>query len=333
MLKRIMVPLDGSARAERGLTLAARLARGAGSEVLLVRIVNKPPVRFVPYGEPAQIALAMIATAREEANAYLNRLVASPVVEGLSVETRAVEGHVTSDVLDIARDENCDLIVICTHGYTGFNHWRLGRVAAQVARHAPVPVLIVPARDGQQNATETGAGVRVLVTLDGSELSEAAITPALDVALAMALPDRVAVHFLEVVDFFTAMMADENHNTPSHNDGLGPEEQALQLARGYLATVVERIGIEHPGVTVTADATLATDAAKIICDIAEGRPAYDFVAMATHGRGGLQRWALGSVTERVLHAVHLPLLIARSPVAIEHDRQLAEAQAEAELHR
>lgn len=333
MVKRILVPLDGSARAERGLAVAARLARGAGSELLLVRIVSTPPVRFAPYGEPAQIALAVIANAREEASAYLARVAKSPVVEGLAVETRVVEGHVTSDILDLARDESCDLIVICTHGYTGFNQWRLGRVAAQVARHALVPVLIVPARDGQQATTTVNGGLRVLVTLDGSELAEAAITPALDVAQSLAAPERVTVHLLEVVDFFTAMMADANHEQAPVPNDVGPEEQALQLARGYLATIVERIQREHPDITLTSKAILATDAAKVICEVAKGDPSYDFVAMATHGRGGLQRWALGSITERVLHAIHLPLLIARSPVAIEHDREVADTRAEAEMHR
>jgi nucleotide-binding universal stress UspA family protein len=78
---------------------------------------------------------------------------------------------------------------------------------------------------------------------------------------------------------------------------------------------------------------LASDVADAILKAAEAVPGHDIIAMATHGRGGLQRWALGSITERVLHATHLPLIIARSPGAIEHDDQVAEARAEAELHR
>lgn len=333
MLKRIMVPLDGSERAERGLAMAARLARGAGSELLLVRIVSVPPVRFAPYGEPAQIALALIATAREEADAYIQKVSKSALLEGIPIETRVIEGHVTADILDIARDEKCDLIVICTHGYTGFNQWRLGRVAAHVARHAPVPVLIVPARDASAPAPATGADIRLLMTLDGSELAEASITPSLDLLRALAAPEHIKLHLLQVVDFFTAMMAEADREKATEPSELGAEEQALEIARTYLNKQAERIKQEYPGVTVTFAATLATDVAKTICDIAEGKPSYDFLTMATHGRGGLPRWALGSITERVLHATHLPLLIARSPVAVEHDRELAEARAEAELHR
>lgn len=333
MLKRILVPLDGSTRAERGLAMAARLARGTGSGLLLVRVVSVPPVRFAPYGEPAQIALALIATARDEAEEYVKKISASPIVEGIPVETRVVEGHVTADLLDIARDDKCDLIVICTHGYTGFNQWRLGRVAAHVARHAPVPVLIVPARDSQPALAGTSGGVRILITVDGSELAEAAISPSLDLVHALAAPEQITVHLLEVVDFFTAMVADADRAKAEASPDIGAEEQALEMARSYLAKLVERIQRENPGVTVTASALLAEDVAKTICDMAEGKQRFDFLAMATHGRGGLQRWALGSITERVLHTTHLPLLIARSPLSVEHDREAAESRAEAELHR
>lgn len=333
MLKRIMVPLDGSERAERGLAVAARIARGSGSELLLVRIVSVPYVRFAPYGEPAQIALAMIATAREEATEYVKKVCASPVVAGLSVQTKAVEGHVTADILDIAREEKCDLIVICSHGYSGFNRWRLGRVAGHVARHSTVPVLIVPARNALQPFSGVDSAIRILVTLDGSELAEAALSPALDLVHALAAPEHITVHLLEVVDFFAAMMADADRDKSVASGEIGAEEQALDAARTYLNAVSQRIQQDSPGVAVTTTATIASDVAKTICDFAEGQTPYDFIAMSTHGRGGLQRWAVGSITERVLHTTQLPLLIARSPLAVEHDKQVAEATAEAELHR
>lgn len=332
MLKRILVPLDGSARAERGLALAARLARGSGSGLLIVRVVSVPNIRFAPYGEPAQIALALIATAREAAADYLQRVSNSPLVEGVSVETRTIEGHVTADILDTARDEQCDLIVICTHGHAGFGRWRLGRVATHVARHAPVPVLIVPAHDAQTSASVTDTDIRILATLDGSELAEAAIPPALDLAHALAAPERVTVHLLQVVDFFTTAMANADVDQTAPSPARGAEEHALDVARTYLKGLADRIQRENPGMTMTSAATLAADVARTIGEIAEGQPRYDFVTMATHGRGGLQRWALGSITERVLQSTQLPLLIARSPVAIAHDNEVADAAADAALH-
>ena len=80
---------------------------------------------------------------------------------------------------------------------------------------------------------------------------------------------------------------------------------------------------------MTTNARLASDVATTIHDVAEGRPAYDYIAMTTHGRGGLQRWAMGSIAERVLHMTKLPLLIVRAPgnAAVARD---AEAPVPAE---
>ena len=318
MLQRILVPLDGSERAERGLAMAARLARGSGGALIIARIVNTPPFPLAPYGEPAQIALALIDTAREEADEYLKRVTARPELAGIAIETRAIEGHVTAGILDIARDEQCDLIVICTHGYSGINRWRLGRVAAQVARHAPTPVLVVPAhdksdkRDKSEQAGSSDEGVRLLITLDGSGLAESALEPALALASALAAPERITAHLLHVVDFFTVMMNDELPEKQPDVTGIGAEEQALEAARTYLEAQGERIQREHPGVTVTTNARLASDVATTIHDVAEGNPAYDYIAMTTHGRGGLQRWAMGSIAERVLHMSKLPLLMVRA---------------------
>lgn len=337
MLKKILVPLDGSERAERGLAMAARIARGSGGSLLLARIVSVPPIRFAPYGEPAQIALALIANARDEAEEYLKKVSASTLVAGISVESRTIEGHVSADILDTARNEQCDLIVICTHGHTGFQRWRLGRVADQVARHAPTPVLVVPARDAQSTPASADTGIRMLVTLDGSELAEAAMQPALDLAAALAAPEHTAIHLLEVVDFFAAMMADADRTPGASSNVNGPEigaeERALEVARAYLGEMAQRIHREHPNISVTFAGVLSGDIAKAIGEIAEGQPPYDIIAMATHGRGGLQRWTMGSITERVLHTTHLPLLIARSPVAVAHDQQVADSAADAELHR
>ena len=335
MLKRILAPLDGSERAEHGLALAARLARGSGAELLLVRVVSMPPLRMAPYGEPAQIALALIAQARQDAEDYLADVTQRPLLEGISVQARTIEGHVTADILNTARDEGCDMIVISTHGYSGFNRWRLGRVAAQVARHSPVPVLIVPAR-GEQTPPKDDEDMRVLVTLDGSELAEAAIAPALDVARSLAAPERISAHLLEVVEFFAVLMADNSRDgglSPVSSAAIGVEEQALHAARAYLETVAGRIRRQYPDITVTVSALLAADVAGMISDVAEDEPGYNVIAMATHGRGGVQRWALGSITERVLHTARVPLIIARSQAAIEHERQVAEAEAEEDAHR
>jgi nucleotide-binding universal stress UspA family protein len=295
--------------------------------------VRVPGLLFAPYGEPAQIALALIANADAEASEYLKNVTRSPLLEGIAVETRVLEGHVTAEILDIARDEECNLIVLCAHGHSKLSRWPLGRVAAHVARHAPVPVLIVPTHGTFLPAHEADTDIRVLVTLDGSELAEAAIPPALDIMHALAASERITIHLLQVVDFFSALMTDMAQDERAASRMVGAEEHALDAARNYLQRISRRIQQENPGVTVTSTATVASDVAKTIEENATRQPHYDFIAMATHGRGGLQRWALGSVAERVLQSTALPLLIARTASAVEHDHEATEQTVEARLYR
>ncbi|HEX9067190.1 MAG TPA: universal stress protein [Ktedonobacterales bacterium] len=333
MWKRILVPLDGSKQAELGLAMAARLARKAGSELLLLRIISVPPFPFAPYGEPAQITLALIEAARDEAESYLRNVSESMLVKGITVRIMTLEGHVSSDILDTARTEECDLIMLTAHGYGGLGRWRLGRVAEQVVRHSLTPVLIVPAHAAVAIGVEAEAApIRVLAPLDGSELAEAATQPAVNLALALTAPERITIHLVQIVDPITAVIADASEG-PLPQPEIGPEERALDLARSYLGGVASNIQRENPTMTVTFEAVIAQDVAAAICEIAEEEPHADVLAMATHGRGGMARWAMGSISERVLHTTHVPLLVVRSPGAITADRLAVEAAEEAKLHQ
>jgi nucleotide-binding universal stress UspA family protein len=99
-------------------------------------------------------------------------------------------------------------------------------------------------------------------------------------------------------------------------------EEEKQKAEAYLKSVKDRLHETIPGapnLTITSSVLVETDVAETILTVAEQPeqlergdvPTCDLIAMATHGRGGLPRWLLGSVTERVMHATKLPLLVVR----------------------
>jgi len=106
-------------------------------------------------------------------------------------------------------------------------------------------------------------------------------------------------------------------------------EQGLYKAKGYLSATLDHIreGLVAPAIadlklTITWSVAVDTDVAEGLIRVAEnGEDAEgagvfggcDVIAMATHGYGGIQRWAMGSITERVLTATRLPLLIVRPP--------------------
>ena len=106
---------------------------------------------------------------------------------------------------------------------------------------------------------------------------------------------------------------------------LNTELDLVKEGETYLQDLARRIGAEYAdalGVTITYTSLYGADVAGDILAAAEGTleaaPASqsmpagaDFIAMATHGRGGLRRWVMGSVTDRVLHATTRPLLVVR----------------------
>jgi nucleotide-binding universal stress UspA family protein len=309
MFKQILVPLDGSTRAEQALPIAARLARASSGTVTLVQAVS-PPSKFMEV--VGEIVLPEVLDENvPAAKEYLGAVAQTSSLEGVRTATQVMIGHPAREIIAAAQADNADLVVLCSHGYTGFMHWSMGSIAEKVARHAPSPVLILH----EGGALSTGAGVvphgsiRVLVPLDSSEYAEAALLPAALLACAFSAPARGELHLTRVVS--------SPEESSSHEEA--------ERARQYLHLIIERLQ-QHPlteagvplALSMTWSVTVAHDVATGIIQAAEssgkredaGRDAgCQVIAMATQGLGGPQLWALGSTTERVLQAARQPLLI------------------------
>ncbi|HEY6411284.1 MAG TPA: universal stress protein, partial [Ktedonobacteraceae bacterium] len=216
--------------------------------------------------------------------------------------------------LSAAQSLHANLIVMCSHGYTGFKRWTLGSIADKVTRHSSIPVLVLR-EGGPVLATADHQPVRVLVPVDGSTLSETVVEPAayLAAALAEATSQQGALHLLRVVDLPTS---GGKFKSDAHID-TGLKEQVTHEDEEYLATLVHRLSedgdLAHLDLAVTRSVEADPDIAEAIVKKSE-QDTFDFIAIATHGRGGVQKWALGSVAGRVLHATKLPLLIMRPQV-------------------
>lgn len=313
MFSRILVPLDGSPRAERALPVVARIAGGAGgATVVLVRAVDLASIAGPYYRAPAEAAETLAEAEIEEAERYLAEISRADVLAGVRTEVHVLTGQAGLCILDAADAQRADLMVLCSHGRTGLRRWALGSVAEHVARHSAVPVLLVR----EQGPTLAGPHpdpehlLRVLVPLDGSKHAEVALAPAAQLITALAAPGQGGVHLTLVVSPYEA----DTRNMP---DAL-----MVDGAKGYLARVAGRLRTEQPGVSVSWSVAANLDIAAALIRVAEnGEDAEgagifggcDLVAMATHGAGGVSRWVMGSVTERVLHATKLPVLVVRPP--------------------
>jgi len=329
MYKRILVPLDGSTRAERAIRVAARIARASGGAVVLVRAVNAAIEFWPSFVGETTVVQSMLDADQVAADEYLASIKQSPELVGIVTETRTLFGPASSAILAIAESSEADLIVLCSHGYTGMTRWALGSVAEKVARYALVPVLVLreagPVPAGlHPDATRP---LRALVALDGSVLAKAALEPAAFLIAALAAPAQGALHLVRVVK---PVIPDKGERDPEAH------EHFLYKAKRYLSSTVEQIheGLVAPAIAnlkllITWSVAVDTDVAAGIVRVAEnGEDAEgagvfgrcDVIAMATHGRGGMQRWAMGSVTERVLNATNLPLLIVRPPDMLDKSK-------------
>lgn len=151
-IRRILVPLDGSDLAERELPYAVALAKQFGATILLLEVVEHHPEReldILPHheGEEHEASLGV-------AKMYLERHVEALRAQGMAVDLLLKMGKPAPEIVKVAYEHEIDLIVMSTHGYTGFSQLILGSVTREVLRTAPCPLLVLPPK---LNATPSDA--------------------------------------------------------------------------------------------------------------------------------------------------------------------------------
>ncbi len=328
MLTRILVPLDGSTLAERALPVAARLIRASGGAALLLRIYQVMPSEFTPE----LVVRGDTADARE-ADAYLARVSQRAELAGVPVERVALGGAVAQAILDTVAAYHVDTIVMTSHGRSGLTRRALGSVAEHVARHAPVPMLILRGEEIAPQAEEPVPSViwRGYIGLDGSELAARALEPAVRLLRALADAGPAEACLLTVAppappnaDAGAALCIREQH---FEQVGATLRAAAARLETGDLAPY--RVQVRW----AVVEAADAADALTMVAEYPErvhwrmgrdwkvdGAREEDvsalgvgegtrFLALATHGSADLWRWALGGTVERVLEGSQLPFLI------------------------
>ncbi|HEY0971965.1 MAG TPA: universal stress protein [Gemmatimonadales bacterium] len=304
MYSTLVVPLDGSPVAEQALPVAASIARRHGASLHLV-------YAHTTLVQPLQVQGAPVYDRRfdedrkRELDGYLARTAARLGGDDLRVSHAVVEGSsAAAGIAEEAGRRGAELIVITTHGRGGFSRVWMGSVATELLRSSPVPVLV--ARDAEDAAQAPsfpeGGPSHLLVPLDGSDVSAAA----LDAALEMGRPSGARYTVLRVVRTADTLLPyDQTFWTPAEQEFLDGQQE---LAREYVTGMVERLrgeGLEAEGVV-----TLEPDAARAIIRTAEERGA-DLVAMSTHARAGVARIFLGSVTDKVIRGAGCPVLVVR----------------------
>lgn len=302
MTNAILVPLDGSSLAEQALSCALGLARGLAAELVLLRVVWIPPDVRVTVDESDARLAAATAGLEAEAGDYLREVAGQLADAGLEVRYAVRRGPVAEAILDYAAQEQVRQIVMATHGYSGIKRWTHGSVAERVLQAVHVPLLLV--RVGEQHVSRDWRQPmdcrRILVPLDGSPMAEQILPSVTSVAQALSAQ---VVLFQVPIAYVTGWMTGEWYLPVQ-----GVLDTAEENSHGYLQSVAGRL--EEQGLEVTTSTSIGP-VADCIVEYAEANDV-DLVAMCTHGRTGLARWALGSVADRVLRAGSTPILLVRA---------------------
>lgn len=294
MLSTLLVPLDGSPLAERALPYAEDLARRANGRLVLTRAVE---------GDANDAPNDRQSAALAEADTYLQSIAGSADKRGLAVQQSTPLGDVADQIAAEADGRDASMIVMATHGRDGLARLFSGSVAEEVLQRTTRPIMLIRAGDDAP-ATDTPlqTGARVLVPLDGTEFSEAALAPARD--LARLLDGEVAM--LSVITPPSPPAMSELSFAAAPYVAFDMEE-AQRESQAYLERVAQQYGINPAQAHAIVEFGGTTEG--IIEAIGEMGAAV--VVMATHARSGLGRLFFGSTAADILHQITVPLVLQR----------------------
>jgi nucleotide-binding universal stress UspA family protein len=299
-MKRLLVPLDGSALAENAISAALGLARRFDAEVHLVSVVSDLPPVPLAAGD-GELITRWFEAEEARAEGYLSAIAERVTSDGgPPIRTHVRSGPVGRCLQTLADEIEASLVVMTTHGRGAWQRAWLGSVADGMVRQGHRPVLLLRERDtGPLSAT--GSPRRVVVPLDGSTASEVA----LDTVESIVEPGRTTVELLLVLQ--EPMPMATSYLPHAIAEG-GLLEARKEKAQSYLEGV--RVRLAEKGHAVETRVVNAGDAGHGILQHLE-RSGADLVALATRGRGGAARLVLGSVADKVIRTASVPVLVAR----------------------
>ena len=297
MFSRLLVPLDGSQRAESVLSAAVFFATALGSSVMLLHVVEK--------NAPAEVHHEHHLRQKAEAAAYLDKIKAKLAAAGLPSSAiglhvhEEVVGDVPRGIASHAHELSADLVMMCTHGSADLKRLLWGAIAQKVAAINSTPVFFVPP---QRNPEAPYSCADIMLPLDGKKEHEAGI----EVAFVLAEKFHASVHPLmvvprqgEIADTWTAV----SRLLPSATQEL--LDLSAEQGGNYLDEVHKRLA--EQGVPSHPQLVRGEPKRELLQAVKKLDP--DLVILGTHGRSGLGAFFEGSVAAQICAKAKVPLML------------------------
>ena len=298
----IIVPLDGSAMAERAIPFAIAIARRAQSDVALVHVHN---VGVFVTNAPMMDSAYEDDRARDMGGAVRATAERLARETGLTVTAVVLRGVAAPALVQHALDHHADLIVMTTHGRSGFSHAWFGSVAERVIHTATTPVLVVRASSEAHADVTEPLFQRILLPIDREQSG----AEAMQRAATLGTAGRTKYTLLTVISALPALPpAFPNIGTFAGDLGFGQRETEA-------TALLERIAQPARATGALADTRVLVHerAAPAILEAAESQA--DLIVMPTHPRGSFSRALMGSVVDKVMRGATIPLLLFRASEA------------------
>lgn len=299
-IKHILCPVDFSDFSHRALAHAVALAKWYQADLTVLHVVPLLVVADVQTGRAAAVGRTLMPQTREHVEEVLRQSLDAAGASGMPARLEADEGETSRRILEHAKADDADLIVMGTHGRGGIEGLLLGSITTKVVWGAPCPVLTVP----RLAAAESSGQVVFKTILCAIDFSPSSLG-ALNFALSLGQEASGKVTLLHVNESFADEAEPRVHahfNVPEFRGHL--EREARERLRA-----------------------LVPEEARAWCDVDEvvsGSKAYqgilrvaaavtpDLIVMGAQGRGGFDLALFGSTTEHVLRQAACPVLTVRT---------------------
>jgi nucleotide-binding universal stress UspA family protein len=311
---RILCPVDYSDFSERALIRAVGLSRWFGAALSVVHVVPPNPwLIAADAGAYVTVPEDQLRACREEQVKQLERFVAPYRGAGFSVEARLLDGDPARSIEEAAFQLPADLLVMGTHGRSGFEHLVLGSVAEKVLRRAPCPVLTV----GRSTPSLFQGSLfrRIVCALDLTEASPRTV----NLAVALAEEEQARLTLVHVLEALPGSAGPPRYRAL-------PE--IVRLRREVFEEAEDRL---HDSVPPEAREVCAVSERveegkpwRILLQVAEETNA-ELIVMGAHSQGALDRALFGSTVNQVVRHARCPVLVVREMTARPPARETASA--------
>jgi len=302
--ERILLPLDISETPEIIVPYAEELAGKFGSEIILyyVRAQDREDVKHLTLDYLDKLAEA------------IKRNILKNDKKEITITTKIEEGKPAQSICELVDKNKINLIIMPSVSASGLKIGKiLGSVADHVCHTVPIPILLIKPQHAQLT-TKKKLLNNILIPLDGSELSQLSLPVGEEVAAGLKVP----IMLFEMVLMTYPSASSSSTNWTDYVKVNDHDEQVIESNYAKANEVEEsRVladmnaieqKLRDKGLSVNHRITSGIDASKEIMHVSK-EVGTDLIIMSTRGRSGVNRWLLGSVTEKVLRSVEVPLML------------------------